>query len=94
MIGMRSTRGEKRQANKTNEEKILDILASMSLRMDSMEAQMAAKDGISKIDVRIETEITSKLDALAEGHAAILEQPVPITRVGETETASRCWSPF
>ena len=66
----------------TNEEKILDILASMSLRMDSM----ATKEDVAKINIRIETEVLPKMDALAEGHAAILEQLVPVTRVDELES--------
>ena len=61
----------------TNEEKMLDILASMSLRLDNMAAHMATKDDVSKINIRIETEIIPRLDALAEGFAGIVETHVP-----------------
>ena len=65
----------------TNEEKILDILASMSLRMDGMAASMVTKEDLeneaSKINIRIETEIIPRLDSLAEGFAGIVETHVP-----------------
>ena len=62
----------------TNEEKILDILAEMSLRM-------ATKDDIMKIHIEMETDIKPRLDALAEGHAAIIEQLTPRSRIDNME---------
>ena len=70
----------------TNEEKILDILVEMSLRMDSMNTNLATKDDIDKVHIQIETGIIPKQVALAEGIAAILEQLVPVTRVDELES--------
>ena len=65
----------------TNEEKMLDILAAMSLRLDSM----ATKEDIVKIRLDMETEIIPRIDALAEGQDAMLEQLVPVARVDELE---------
>ena len=73
----------------TNEEKMLDILAAMSVRMDSMEARMVTKEDIAKINIKIETDIEVKLAALAEGHASILEQLTPRTRIDEMENEIR-----
>ena len=74
----------------TNEEKMLDILAGMSLRMDAIESRMATRDDIEneslKINIRMETDLLPKLDALAEGHSAILEQLVPTSRVDDLES--------
>ena len=61
----------------TNEEKILDILASMSLRLDTMATKDDLANEISKINIRIETEIIPRLDSLAEGFAGIVETHVP-----------------
>ena len=61
----------------TNEEKILDILASMSLRLDSMATKEDLKNEASKINIRIETELIPRLDSLAEGFAGIEETHVP-----------------
>lgn len=72
--------------NKTNEEKILDILAGMSIRMESMDKKIDSIDNrLVKVEFRLDTEIVPRLDALAEGQSAILEQLVPTTRVDELE---------
>lgn len=70
----------------TNEEKMLDILAGMSLRLDNMVTKGDLDDAITKIHIKLESEIEPKLQALAEGHAAILEQLVPCSRVDELES--------
>lgn len=70
----------------TNEEKILDILAGMSMRMESMDKKIDSIDNrLVKVEFRLDTEIVPRLDALAEGHATILGQLVPTTRVDELE---------
>ena len=75
----------------TNEEKMLDILASMSLRLDAMDARMSEgfatlDDRMTKLEFKIETDIEPRLDALAEGQSAILEQLTPRSRVDELES--------
>ena len=62
----------------TDIEKVLDVLALMQTRM-------ATKEDIAKINIKIETDIEPKLEALAEGQSAILEQLVPCSRVDELE---------
>ena len=69
----------------TNEEKMLDILAGMQSSMLEMRNEMnarfdAVENDILKTNIRIETNIIPKLDALAEGFAGILE-----TRVSRRE---------
>lgn len=72
--------------NRTNEEKILDILAGMQGGMLSMDKKMDSTDiRLVKVESRLETEIMPKIDALAEGHTVILERLVPVTRVDELE---------
>ena len=71
---------------KTNEEKILDILAGMQGSMLAIQDDMKAIDNrLVKVEFRLDTEIVTRLDALAEGHSAILEQLVPTSRVDELE---------
>ena len=70
----------------TNEEKMLDILASMSLRMGNIEEKIDALDNRQvQFGFQLETEIIPRIDALAEGHASIQERLVPVTRVDELE---------
>ena len=73
----------------TDTEKILDILASMQLRMATKDDLDAVKQDLEnqilKINIKIETDIEPRLDALAEGQSAILEQLVPCSRVDELE---------
>ena len=75
-----------RPVNRTNEEKILDMLAGMSIRMESMDKKIDGIDNrLVKGEFRLDAEIVPRLDALSEGHAAILERLVPTTRVDELE---------
>lgn len=76
--------------NKSNEEKILDILAgmqgsmlNMSSRMDSMENE------VLKLNIWKETEFEAKYQALLDGQAAILEQLTPRSRIDDMENEIR-----
>ena len=74
----------------TNEEKMLDILASMSLRFDSMDARMdSMENAILKINIKLETDIEAKLVSLADGHTTITEQLTPRSRIDDMETEIR-----
>ena len=77
----------------TNEEKMLDILASMSLRLDSMQSGMVTKEDlereIQKTNIKIETDIEVKLQALYEGQMSILEQLTPRSRIDDMESEIR-----
>ena len=75
----------------TNEEKMLDILASMSLRLNGMAAKLDSVDtrldGLEsttlKTNIKLESEIIPRLDSLAEGFAGIVEAHVPREEFGE-----------
>ena len=74
----------------TNEEKMLDILAGMSLRLESVDARLGALETTAlKTNIDIETDVKPKLHALADGHAAILEQLTPRCRMDEMEREIR-----
>ena len=74
----------------TNEEKILDILASMSLRFDSMDARMdSMENAILKVNIKMETDIEAKLVSLADGHTMIMEQLTPRSRIDDMENEIR-----
>ncbi len=47
------------------------------------------KSDVLKINVRLDTDVAVKLDALAEGHASILEQLTPRSRIDDMETEIR-----
>ena len=70
----------------TNEEKILDILAEISLRMDSLATKEDLSNEVLKIHIEMESDIKPKLQALAEGHSTILEQLTPRSRIDDIET--------
>ena len=75
----------------TNEEKMLDILASMSLRLDGMSTRLDSVDtrldGLEtttlKTNINIETELIPRLDSLGEGFAGIVETHVPREELDE-----------
>lgn len=75
----------------TNEEKMLDILAGMQSSMLEMRETMDARferveNAVLKTNIKIEADLEVKIDALAEGHAAILEQLTPRSRIDDIET--------
>lgn len=70
----------------TNEEKMLDILAAVSLRIGNIEEKIDALDNRQvQFGFQMETEIIPRIDALAEGHDAILERIVSVPRVDELD---------
>ena len=70
----------------TNEEKILVILAVMQGEMTAMRGDMTAMQGeITKINIKIESGIEPKINALGEGQKSILEMLIPRSRVDDLE---------
>ena len=80
----------------TNEEKILEMLASIQTDMNGMKADMngmkadmngmKADIGELKTNLRIENEIIPKLKVLAEGHAMLSETLAPKSKVDELQS--------
>ena len=76
----------------TNEEKILEMLASIQTDMNGMKADMngmkADVNGMEaiKTNLRIENEIIPKLKVLAEGHAMLSETLAPKSKVDELQS--------
>lgn len=52
----------------TGENKILGVLAAMREEMASL-----IQSEVAKVNIKLETAVEPRLDALAEGHSAILE---------------------
>ena len=74
----------------TDTEKILDILALVQSNLMGVREDVKSIDNrLTKLEVKIETNVEAKLDTLSEGHAAILEQLVPCSRVDELENEVR-----
>ena len=81
----------------TNEEKMLDILASMSLRLNAIETTahetrsdiQSLDNRLAKLEFKLETDIEAKLVSLADGHTTITEQLTPRSRIDDMETEIR-----
>ena len=56
-------------------------------RFEAMDNRFETMDNrMLRLEFKIETDIETKLDALGDGHAAIIEQLTPRTRVDELES--------
>ena len=74
----------------TGEEKILDILALVQTNVLGVREDVRSLESrLSKLEFKIETDVETKLDALGDGHAAILEQMTPRTRIDDMESEIR-----
>lgn len=65
-------------------------LDAMDARFDAMDERFDGVDNrLTKLEFKIETDVEVKLDALGDGHAAILEQMTPRTRIDDMENELR-----
>ena len=86
--------GQRRVRRLTNEEKILEMLASIQADMNGMKADIGElkadvsnlKTEAIKTNLRIENEIIPKLKVLAEGHAMLSETLAPKSKVDELQS--------
>ena len=71
-------------------DKMDERMDSMDARFDRMDERFdSVENAILQTNVKIETDIESRLVALADGHAAILEQLTPRTRIDDMENEIR-----